>query len=351
MNKKVRILSLDGGGMRGIIPATVLKYVEEKLQEKSKNKNARLADFFDLIVGTSTGGILTCFYLISNPSKEKDVPTSKYPASKALEFYVEKGGLIFDDSKNKSWFGLRQLFNATRFNPNNIENIFEEEFGDKKLSELLQPCIITSYDMESQSAVFFHSRETKPDRDFRIKDVVRSTSAAPTYFPPANIINLASGRKMINLDGGVFANNPAMCAYVEARKTDFGKVKNPGAKDMIFLSVGTGGGKLHFPKVEKSGMWSVVNWAKSIPDIMMDGGAETVHYQMEAIFGTLGKKEKVHYKRIDVPFDKRNYSSDMSDASEDNIKALGIAGKDTLKDAQEKKEGELNLDEFIELLV
>lgn len=351
MNKKVRILSLDGGGMRGIIPATVLIYVEEKLQELTNNKEARIADFFDLIVGTSTGGILTCFYLMPNPSKEKKSPSSKYPASKALEFYDKKGGTIFNKSKNSSWLGIRQLFNATQFKPNNIENIFEEEFGDKKLSELLQPCIITSYDMESQSAVFFHSRESKPGRDFRIKDVVRSTSAAPTYFPPANILNLSSGQKMINLDGGVFANNPAMCAYVEARKSDFGKVKNPGAKDMIFLSVGTGGGKLHFPKVEKSGKWSVINWAKSIPDIMMDGGAETVHYQMEAIFGTLGEKEKVHYKRIDVPFDKRNYNTDMSDASETNIEALKIAGNAAINSAKEEKKEELILDEFIELLV
>ena len=83
--KKVRILSLDGGGIRGIVPAIVIQYVEEKLIEITKNTNARIADYFDLIVGTSTGGILSCFYLTPNPESGNDLPSSKYTAAKALK--------------------------------------------------------------------------------------------------------------------------------------------------------------------------------------------------------------------------------------------------------------------------
>ena len=299
MENKVRILSIDGGGIRGIIPATVLQYVEEKLIKLSGNEDARLADFFDLIVGTSTGGILTCFYLTPNPSlknreknAENNIPVSKYPAAKALEFYVEKGNEIFTKSRNESWLGIRQLFNATKYRENNIEAIFNEEFSDLKMSELLKPCMITSYNMVNQSAVFFKSRNRKSNLEYRVKDVVRSTSAAPT-----------------------------------------------------------GGGRLKLPELKKSGKWGVINWAHSAPEIMMDGAADTVDYQLKAIFGTLDENNKKHYKRVNVPFDKRKYSYDMSDASDKNITELKKAGEEALEDARKNRKDELNLDEFIKLLI
>jgi patatin-like phospholipase/acyl hydrolase len=124
--KKVRILSLDGGGIRGIIPAYVLKYVEEKAQEMTKNQNLRIADLFDLIVGTSTGGILSCFYLTPNSSTEKNAPISKYQASEALEFYVKKGYSIFNASKRNNWLGLRSLFNANTYSPGKLERILKK---------------------------------------------------------------------------------------------------------------------------------------------------------------------------------------------------------------------------------
>ena len=349
---KVRILSLDGGGIRGIIPATVVEYIENKLIELTKNKNARIADYFDMIIGTSTGGILSCFYLTPNKSTEKNKPSSKYPASKALEFYSQKGYDIFNKSKNKSWFGLRQLVNATQYNPNTIEQIFKETFGDLKLSEMLKPCTVTTYNMVSKSAFFFSSIENKDKkRDFYVRDVVRSTSAAPTYFPPAKIKNLITNTEMINIDGGVFANNPTMCAYAEARNTEFKQIKNPSAKDMLILSIGTGGGSFKINNIDKSKKWSVLNWAKSIPDIMMDGSIDTVHYQINNIFGTLEKEHKFNYKRVDVPVDKRTYSSDMANASPENIAALKNAGNEAIINANVKRNDQYTLDEFIEQLI
>jgi len=357
MNKKVRILSLDGGGMRGIIPATVLAYVENQLIKKTGNPNTRLADFFDMIVGTSTGAILGSFYLLPYSNgivvDTNTNPSSRYPASKALEFYTLEGHRIFNDSKKNSWFGFRQIFNAVRFSPDNIEAIFQREFGDMKLHQLVKPCIITTYDIHNQRAFFFNSREAadKP-REFYLRDVVRSTSAAPTYFPPAIIRNIKTGQRMVNIDGGVFANNPAMCAYSEARTTVFEQTAYPSAKDMLIMSIGTGGGNIEFPKdVFTSGNWGAINWAKSVPDIMMDGGSNTVDYHLKRIFSTLEGENKKNYLRIDVPLDKRKYKSDMADASEENVKALKKAGNEALNSALVPSTERHNLDEFIDLLM
>ncbi len=350
--KKIRVLSLDGGGIRGIIPATVLEYVEKKLIEITHNPNARIADYFDIIVGTSTGGILGCFYLTPNSTGGQNGPSSKYTAAKALEFYSEKGSQIFNDSKRNTWLGLRQLFNATQYSPQNLENIFQEEFGNLKMSELLKPCLVTTYDLISKSAFFFSSVEPEQkEREFYVKDVTRSTSAAPTYFPPARIKNLVTDKIMMNIDGGVYANNPAMCAYAECRNSVFPQVSNPSAKDMLILSIGTGGGQFELPNIEKSNCWGVIGWAKSIPEIMMDGGFDTVNYQMNLLFETLEGKLQLNYKRIDVPPDKRTYSKDMADASDKNIKALKIAGQEALNAAFQGNDKEYGLDKFIELLI
>lgn len=350
--KKVRVLSLDGGGIRGIIPARVIQYVEEKLAELTNKPEARIADFFDLIVGTSTGGILSCFYLVPNPEPSDEGPSSKYPASRALEFYTQEGYNIFNGSKRRFTGLFGSLFNATKYSPAKLEQIFKHEFADVKMNELLKPCVVTSYDLASRSAIFFNSREPEgKQRDYYVRDVARSTSAAPTYFPPAKIKNLLKPQKLVNIDGGVFANNPAMCAYAECRKGTYGQIKFPSAKDMLILSIGTGGGKFELPNENESGGWGVVNWAKTIPNIMMDGSIDTVHVQMKNLFEAMDRAFVKNYKRVDVPTNKRHYSNDMANASADNIKDLLTAADAALEAAQSPGDDELSLDDFINLLI
>ena len=87
-NKKLtRILSIDGGGIRGILPGQVLVSLEEKLKKLDKNKDAKIADYFDLIAGTSTGGILSCMYLTPTDEKNK---RPKFSAKKAVELYLDR---------------------------------------------------------------------------------------------------------------------------------------------------------------------------------------------------------------------------------------------------------------------
>ena len=356
--KKVRILSIDGGGIRGVIPATILCYVEQKLQELSGRPNARIADYFDMIVGTSTGGILACFYLV--PHAENKNISAKYTADQALKFYANEGYNIFNRSKRKKWFGLRQLVNATQYDERKIEGIFNQEFGGLKMSQLLKKCLITTYCMKyepessvkhSKSAYFFNSHDHLSERDFYVKDVVRSTSAAPTYFAPAKIKNLADGAQLTNIDGGVFANNPTLCAYSEARNSRFDQLDYPSAKDMLILSLGTGGGQFALPPVKESPKWGVINWAKSIPEIMMDGSTDTINYHLEKLFSTLSSQHQKNYKRIDVAVEDRQYASNMADASGPNIEKLRIAGEKTISKAKIKTDQTHGLDTFLQLLI
>lgn len=350
--KKIRILSLDGGGIRGIIPATIMNYVEAELIRRTENKDARIADYFDLFAGTSTGGILSCIYL--TPGEKENGPSSFYTASQALDFYVKEGYQIFNASKNSKWKRIWGLRDATAYSPAYIESLFLDRFKDLRMSELLKPCLVTTYDMKSKTSFFFSSDE--PDsmkRDFYVRDVARSTSAAPTFFPPAVITNLLTNKEMVNIDGGVFANNPSMCAYAEARNSHFPdhEVEEPTAQNMMILSLGTGGGGFQLPDLAKSESWGVLNWAKSIPEIMMDGSVDTVAFQMKEIFGTLhSKHDQMCFQRIDVPKDGRIYAADMSDASPENIQKLQEAGKLTLEAALKEKDG-FSLDTFIDQLI
>ncbi|NQX81252.1 MAG: patatin-like phospholipase family protein [Flavobacteriaceae bacterium] len=349
--RKLRVLSIDGGGVRGIIPATILEYVENKLIKISGNKNDRLADYFDIIAGTSTGGVLTAFYLYPNPITKKNSPSAKYKASQAIEFYTKECESIFNKSEYKRWFGLRQLFNGTQYSSVKLEQVLNDKFGGLKINQLLKHCLITAYDLINKKAIFFSSREkSDKQRDFYIKDVIRSTSAAPTYFSPAVIKNIKTDETMINIDGGVFANNPSMCVYTECKRTDFGFIKKPKAKDILMLSVGTGGGRYETDNINKSNKWSIIKWAKHIPDIMMDGAIDTIDYQLSNIFSNLRGSNKKNYKRIDVPLDKRKYSMDMADASTYNISKLKRAGSYTIKEANKVHKNSHTLDEFIQLL-
>ena len=334
--KKVRILSIDGGGIRGIIPATIVKYAEDYLQQKVPGTT--IADHFDFIAGTSIGGILTAFYLFP---QEENKNKAKYTAEQALNVFKDEGYNIFNASRIPAPRRLWGLLNGTEFSPKYLEKVLEDHFGDATINELLKPCLIPTYNINAKSSFFFTSHDDTSRRKFLIHDVLRSTSAAPTYFPSVRIKNhsiLKPGENevMKNIDGGVFANSPSLCAYAEARNHDFKDRNNkePKAQDMYMLSLGTGAGEFALKRTKISGRWSLLKWAQYIPDIMMDGAVDTTTYQMDAIFKSVGNEGKYNYKRVDVPVDARDYDTDMSNAAPDNIEKLLKAGERTLAEAR-----------------
>ncbi|MGL5063336.1 MAG: patatin-like phospholipase family protein [Microcoleus sp.] len=342
MVKYTRILSVDGGGIRGIIPAQVAVSIEKKLQQKSGNPDARIANYFDLIAGTSAGGILTCIYLYpdaENPHKPR------WSAEDALNFTIDSGRNVFKTSFWQTMMSLDGLVDE-KYPSDVLEKYFRQNFGDCKLSELIKPCLISSYDVERRKTTFFNQMDGResPEKDYFIRDVARATSAAPTYFEVPRIRSLTNESYAL-VDGGVFANNPALCAYAEVRHKfripDDRPDKGPTAKEMVILSLGTGENEKKYP-YEDVKDWGQVEWIEPLIDILMSGISETVNYQLLQIYDAIDRPHQ--YLRINPNLINEKPLA-LDDASEDSISQLVRIGKEQA----EKYDAEL--DKFIDLLL
>jgi patatin-like phospholipase/acyl hydrolase len=336
--KLIRILSLDGGGIRGLLSAHILAALEKRLNErwaqqnpgKTPDRPIQVTDYFDMIAGTSTGGILGCLLLTPDPTNP-DKP--RYTAEDAVGLYRDNGKEIF----KKTISGYLSIFSAfrwARFTGRNIEKLLGEKFGDLRMSQLRKPCLITGYDIEKRRALFFTQQDAieKGDMyDFFVRDVARSTSAAPTYFPPFRSQSV-EGLTNYSIDGGLFANNPTMCAVIEALKLFADKnekgesgLVNPA--DMFILSIGTGTVKKPY-MYQKAVKWGLLSWVSPIIDIMMSGVSETVDYQLRKLYSSIG--EGNHYFRLMPQLFTAN--SEMDDVSDTNIEALNQAGIQNVAD-------------------
>ena len=334
MNKQTRILTIDGGGIRGLIPARILVSLERKLQQRSGRPEARIADFFDLIAGTSTGGLITCLLLAPG----KNGWSSAFSAQEIVDLYLDHGSEIFDAPLSKrirSLGGLRD----ERYEAAGLERLIDERMGDLWLSQLIKPCLITAYDVTRRKAKFFTQHDARnDDKDYPIKVVARATSAAPTYFEAMPGEN---GRNpYAYVDGGLFANNPAMCAYVEAYRKLAGK---PTAENMVLLSLGTGQITKSYP-YQSVKDWGMVQWVGPLIDIMMASVSETVDYQMQQLFTAHGRRDS--YLRLQPTIatnDKELAELDnVTPANMDRLLALGVQLAD---------EHEAELDALVERLL
>lgn len=329
-----KILSIDGGGIRGLIPGHILVALEKKLQEKSNDPQARIANYFDFFAGTSTGGILTCLLLCPD---EHDPKKPKFSAEEAVDLYKKYGSKIFKVSFLSRLLNYKSMF-SEKYPANHLEEVLLSYFRDKRLSELLKPCLITSYDIQARKTHFFasHDYPRKGDGgDFYLKDVCRATSAAPTYFEAA-LIKSISGVSYPMIDGGIFANNPSLCAYSEVRNSKGG----PSARDMLLLSLGTGSENKSYT-YHKARNWGALGWIKPSIDIMMSGAAETTNYHLVKMFQVSGSE--ANYYRIQ-PEHLRNAVPEMDNVSQQNMQALIELGIKTAHDYSD------DLDAIVELI-
>jgi patatin-like phospholipase/acyl hydrolase len=319
MARLLRILSLDGGGIRGIIPGEILVHLEEIFQKSTGNAEARIADFFDLVAGTSTGGILTCLYLCPGETKVTGLVRPRFSAQDIVNFYVQDGPLIFQKNLQQNLFSGYGLW-GQKYSDKNLLSCLEQRFGNLKLSDLLKPCLITAYDIEARAAYFFtqHNAVKNPEYNYWVKDVARATSAAPTYFKPAKIASLAN-KEVALIDGGVIANNPALCALAEAKQ----ELKSP-FKDLLILSLGTGDDQKPI-SYQQSKNWGDIDWAVPIINILMSGNDETVDYQLKTIFSSMQKEDQ--YLRINPKL--TDSMAAMDNGTPKNIKDLVDYGDQT----------------------
>lgn len=329
MPGKINILSIDGGGIRGIIPGTILNEIEKRIQQKLNDPSARLAQFVDLVAGTSTGGILSCGMLIPGNEPNK----AKYTMQEVVDIYLERGDRIFDTTLSqrlRSGLGILD----EKYSNEELKAGLLDKFGDVWLKDLIKPCLITAYDVQRRQTKFFNQRDAEHEvsRNFLVRDVAQATGAAPTYFEAAEIKS-ELGVAYPLIDGGVFANNPSMCAYAEARTMDFEhkEISKPSAKDMFLVSIGTGTVKHPYP-FEDVKDFGLAHWIKPLIDIMMSANSETVHYQLRMLFDTVVAKGETNkdYIRIEPPL--LNASVEMDDASSKNTAHLQEAGLNYVAD-------------------
>ena len=318
MAKHFKILSLDGGGIRGIIPAMILTEIENRTGQ-------RISDLFDLIAGTSTGGILALGLTKPGPD---DTPA--YTAEELVELYDEEGPKIFSRSV---WHRIRAIGNAVeeKYPAEAIEEILDQYFGDAVLSQAITDVLVTSYEIEQRRPFFFKSHKAKknPEKhDFLMKEAARATSAAPTYFEPTRIKINGPLERLALIDGGVYANNPSACALVEAISKF-----NSRPEEVFMLSIGTG--ELTRPiRYEEATGWGLINWAQPLLNVVFDGVSDTVDYQADMILNR-ADEEKKRYHRLQLKLDQGN--DDMDDASRTNLWALKLLATDLI----EKNDDEL----------
>jgi hypothetical protein len=159
--------------------------------------------------------------------------------------------------------------------------VLREQFGDTRLKDALKPVIIPSHDIGKQMPMFFKSEKAKssPDADFAMRDVVRATTAAPTFFTPTQVQPADASASYGLVDGGIDAGNPAMCAYAEAIKVG----ATAGSVLMVSLGTGTQGWSLNF---QQASQWGAVEWAPNLIGMVLDGSNVTVDYQLRQIVQT-----------------------------------------------------------------
>jgi patatin-like phospholipase/acyl hydrolase len=306
MTKLVKVLSIDGGGIRGIIPAMFLAEIERRTQQP-------IADMFDLIAGTSTGGVIALGVTKPGPGGRP-----QYSAQKLVELYEAEGSTIFSRSL---WHRLiaADNFLEEKYPSSGIEQVLDNYFGEARLKEALTDVLISSYEIEQRFPFFFKSSKAKKldNYDFPMKKVARATSAAPTYFEPLKLEAQESPGYYALVDGGVYANNPAMCAYVEA------STMQAEPSEFLVLSLGTG--QLTRPiRYDEAKNWGLAMWAQPILNVVFDGVSDTVDYQLQQVL-PLGKDGSRRYYRFQVTLEMG--SDDMDDTSQANLFALKTLAK------------------------
>src|SRR5450432_3611636 len=264
----IRILAIDGGGIRGIIPALVLAHIE-------KLTNRPIASLFDLVAGTSTGGILALGLTIP-----KSAGRPLYAAQEFVDMYEREGPRIFSRSLFRTVSTTDSLF-WKKYSSRGIEQVLAEYFGDSRLRDAVTDVLVPSYEIERRFPFFFKSANARrrPDYDFPARDIARATSAAPTFFEPMRVPTGANSESYTLIDGGVFANNPAACALVEARST------YPHSSSYQVVSLGTGSLARRLP-LGFARYWGAVLWAKPLINAVFDGVSSTVDYQLRRLLPT-----------------------------------------------------------------
>ncbi|KAL0382184.1 UNVERIFIED_CONTAM: Patatin-like protein 1 [Sesamum calycinum] len=300
----ITILSIDGGGVRGIIPGVILGYLESQLQELD-GEDARLADYFDLIAGTSTGGLLTT--MITAPDKNK---RPMYAGKDLVQFYLEHCPKIFSQTRGP-FAKLIDVFKAVTgpsYDGKYLRSLVQKMLGETRLHQTLTNVVLPTFDIKRLQPILFSSyMATKGSTmDALLSDICIGTSAAPTYLPAHYFEN--QGAEFNLIDGGVAANNPTLIAIAEVtrqvlkKNPDFLPMKPFDFGRVLVISVGTGSAKNEEKyDAAKASKWGALRWLyndNSTPliDSFQQASADLVDFHNAVVFEAL--HSQANYLRI-----------------------------------------------------
>tara|TARA_B100000700_G_scaffold169921_1_gene187649 strand:- start:1584 stop:2471 length:888 start_codon:yes stop_codon:yes gene_type:complete len=280
MEKKY-ILSIDGGGVRTIASIVFLKELETQLK-------VPLAQKFDFFIGTSAGAI-SCLGLAIN----------QMPAAELMNFWSKEN--LIKTMSNSSWetgLGIMQI--NPKYSNEGKRQVLKEFFSDKKLKDAYKPVAVTSYDIEKRLPVLLTSYN---DAEISVVDSGDATSAAPVYYPTAEV-----GDRFL-IDGGIVANHPVLHGYVEAKKIY-------PENELVVLSIGTGLNKRSL-KGKDSKKWGLIGWMMhDLFGLMVESSMD--HELAEELIGK-------NYLRINSPLGRVNRRLD--DSSDSNIERIISMGE------------------------
>ncbi len=323
-SKRFTILSIDGGGIRGLIPAKVLAELEAKLLQSNPDK--KLHEYFDLICGTSTGAILATAIALG------------IPADKLVGFYKENARVIFP-----KWFlkviprKARVLLTSIYSNKalhKKLEEIFKEANGGKvPIIDNLKTkvCIPTFNGATGEINVLKTRHHAEYNRDYKlpVHEAVLSSASAPIYFPPHSFSfsnEHGSGSNVNMIDGGIFANNPALIGVLEATEKlgyDF--------TDISLLSLGTGTGK-HIIKTSWRSK-DLFYWLFPKPrllDIVLDSQAQITEQYLNFL-NRIFNKQANGFKYLRIQHDLGGDTIDLNASSPNDIQKLEAIGGELSK--------------------
>jgi predicted acylesterase/phospholipase RssA len=306
----LRVLAIDGGGIRGILPAMVLADLERRT-------NRPIIDLFDLIVGTSTGGLVAL--ALACPDAEGK---PRHTARDIVKLYDVEGKRVFSRSV---WHKIRSVgaLAEGKYPSGGIEGVLQDYFGECRLKDALADVVVPAYEIERRMPFFFKTANAKQKSyyDYPMKSVIRAATAAPTYFEPMQVQIDGPNDYYALVDGALFAYNPGMCAYVEALN------RFPDRDSVIMVSLGTGKLTRRLPYDEVKD-WGAARWAQPAFALMCDGICDVVDHQLQQLLPETEDGSRQYYRfqaRLDVGND------DMDDASNTNIRVLKLLAEDMLQ--------------------
>jgi patatin-like phospholipase/acyl hydrolase len=333
------ILSIDGGGIRGIIPAMILAEIERRT-------GRRIAEMFDLIAGTSTGGILALGLTVPQEQKGNK---PRYKASQLVSFYEEDGKEIF----HSFWRDVVSLHGLMeeRYPSEPIERVLQKYLGmQTRMSQALTEVLITSYEIETSRPFFFTRSKAMARRggqfDPRMWEVARSTTAAPAYFAPFQIRRSKRSHlpPLTFIDAGVFLNNPTLCAYTAAvsmhsrprtaappegqsagsrqseRPVEVRSGADTGADGVDYLVLSLGTGEVNSPiRYEDAKNWGTLRWARPLIDVAYDGSSDMVDGQMRQLMHVM-KRPYLYYRFQPILSEGLSALDDTSDRNIEDLK-------------------------------